>query len=361
MNLEDKIEFSKSVIREWYKHWDGNVFVSFSGGKDSTVLLHLVRSLYPEVKGAFANTGLEYPEIYSFVRKQENVEISQPVKKFPQVLMDNGYPITNKSVATRIYSIQHPTKNNFNTRRLNLIGWTTSKKEFNKGSKIPNKWMPVAFSDVNVTYACCDFLKKNPLKKWRKKHKYMKPFIGMRQGESDWRDYIVGMRDCNVFGGYDASSIPLKFWTDEDIYNYIEREKLEICEVYDKYKLSRTGCTFCAYGAEQEPENDNRFTKLKKSHPKQFNIFVHNLGMNKALDYAGINYGEEPTYRKPPNPVFTCCVCKEVEKVKYMGFITEREWTKEEENRPTPLSGMNTYCKKCAKEAGLPVRLDKFI
>ena len=43
--LHLKVELSKNRIKQFYEHFDGNVYVSFSGGKDSTVLLHLVRSL----------------------------------------------------------------------------------------------------------------------------------------------------------------------------------------------------------------------------------------------------------------------------------------------------------------------------
>ena len=44
--LSAKIRMSQTRIRGWYDYFCGNVYVSFSGGKDSTVLLHLVRSLY---------------------------------------------------------------------------------------------------------------------------------------------------------------------------------------------------------------------------------------------------------------------------------------------------------------------------
>lgn len=76
--LEAKIIMSQRRIREWYEAWEGDVYVSFSGGKDSTVLLHLVRELYPEVPAVFVDTGLEYPEIRQFVRSVDNLECLKP-------------------------------------------------------------------------------------------------------------------------------------------------------------------------------------------------------------------------------------------------------------------------------------------
>ena len=72
--LARKIQETRTKIREWYEHYGGRVFVSFSGGKDSTILLDLVRGLYPDVPAAYADTGLEYPEIQEFVRSVPNVE-----------------------------------------------------------------------------------------------------------------------------------------------------------------------------------------------------------------------------------------------------------------------------------------------
>ncbi len=69
--LEMKVLKTKQRIREWVQHYgtDG-VYVSFSGGKDSTVLLHIVRELYPDIEAVFVDTGLEYPPDVIFVAEK---------------------------------------------------------------------------------------------------------------------------------------------------------------------------------------------------------------------------------------------------------------------------------------------------
>lgn len=101
--LDRKIQITQTRIIEWYLHYGGNVCVSFSGGKDSTVLLHIARQIYPDIPAVFSNTGLEYPEIQRFVRSNKNVEILVPDMRFTDVITTYGYPLIGKEVAEAIY------------------------------------------------------------------------------------------------------------------------------------------------------------------------------------------------------------------------------------------------------------------
>ena len=101
--LDEKVAMTKMRIVEWYEHWNGNVSVSFSGGKDSTVLLDIVRSIYPDVPAVFVDTGLEQPEIREFVRRFDNVTVVRPSMPFNEVLSTYGYPLISKEVSEAIW------------------------------------------------------------------------------------------------------------------------------------------------------------------------------------------------------------------------------------------------------------------
>ena len=101
--LEIKVMKTQQRIREWVQYYGENgVAVSFSGGKDSTVLLHLVRKLYPNVRAVFSDTGLEYPEIREFVKSIPNVDWVKPKQTFREITIEHGYPLFSKEGAETI-------------------------------------------------------------------------------------------------------------------------------------------------------------------------------------------------------------------------------------------------------------------
>ena len=116
--LSAKILMSQNRIREWYQHFNGDVCISFSGGKDSTVLAHLVHDMYQDVPLVFCNTGLEYPEIQAFAKKM-GAEFIRPKMSFSEVISTHGYPIISKENAEAIHY----------ARKIRNVGGVQQKKE----------------------------------------------------------------------------------------------------------------------------------------------------------------------------------------------------------------------------------------
>lgn len=104
--LERKIEMTAQRIRGWYEYYNGNVAISLSGGKDSTVLLDIARNHWMcryDIMAVFVDTGLEYPEIRQFVKTFDNVEIIRPKMRFDEVIKKYGYPIISKEISMILY------------------------------------------------------------------------------------------------------------------------------------------------------------------------------------------------------------------------------------------------------------------
>ena len=158
MNLFKKIEDAKEVIRKYYEKNNGELFVSFSGGKDSTVLLHIVRSIYPDVIGVFSNTTNEDKDIIKYVNQFDNIEWVVPKKNFKQVVEQFGFPLVSKEVSKKISHYRHTTNEVMKNKLKN--GDETS------GFPIPKKWHPLLEIEFDVTAKCCEYLKKKPLTAW---------------------------------------------------------------------------------------------------------------------------------------------------------------------------------------------------
>ena len=275
--LEAKIIMSQKKIREFYDHYHGDVYVSFSGGKDSTVLLNLVREIYPDVHAVFVDTGLEYPEIREFVKSIDNVTWLRPKMPFPQVIEKYGYPVISKESARGISDLQNPTDNNKRSRYVRLNGQDNNRKS----GKLPNKWLRLVNAPFKVSHKCCNIMKKNPLRGYR-------CFVGTMAVDSSLRKQQYLRDGCNSFSGKEQS-MPMAFWTEDNVWEYLKDK--DYCKIYDM-GYDRTGCMFCMFGVHLE-KGLNRFQRMQSTHPKQWDYCINKLGCGKVLDYIGVPYAKE--------------------------------------------------------------------
>ena len=292
--LERKIQVTQTRLIEWYQHYDGKVYVSFSGGKDSTVLLDMARRIYLDIEAVFIDTGLEYPEIREFVKTFDNVTWLKPKMNFRQVIEKYGYPLISKEQAAFIQEYRATGSEKLRNIRLNG-------NKYGRG-KISKRWVSLIQAPFKISDKCCDVMKKSPAKQFEKRTGKM-AIIATMAAESGQRASNWMMYGCNAFGKKRPTSQPMSFWTEQDVLLYLKRFNVHYASVYgeivedDKGELhttgcARTGCVFCAFGAHLEKE-PNRFQRLKQTHPKLWEYCMKpwnegGLGMKEVLESIGV-------------------------------------------------------------------------
>ena len=294
--LEMKILKSLQRIREWHGHWRGQIYVSFSGGADSTALLHLVRSIYPDTPAVFADTGLEYPEIREFARRHENVETVRPEMSFKEVLGRYGYPVVSKEQARFIEEVRGTSSERLRDIRLNGALMPDGKRS--RFGKLSEKWKYLLDAPFKISAKCCHFIKKKPLIKYeRRTGRAM--MTGESASDSLRRRTAYLQHGCNAFGMKRPKSTPLGFWTRDDILRYLRDYGVPYCGVYGEIAeengalhttcMEHTGCAYCMFGAHLDGA-DNKFTRMKDSHPELWKYCIHTLGLGEVLDFIGVPY-----------------------------------------------------------------------
>lgn len=268
--LNQKIDHALGAIEQFNNYTDGKTVVMFSGGKDSTVLLHLVRRLYPETKAVFVNTTNEFSEILNFVKTIENVDTILPKVTFLHTVEKFGFPLISKKVAKAIGYLKNPTDNTKNVRNLILTG-LNSKGETCNSYKLAKKWYFLQNENFNITHKCCEVLKHKPFNEYQKQHKCF-PFTGIMADNSQQRKGNYLKYGCNILNGKTSISRPLSIWTDADIWEYIHRFAVPYCDIYDKGEQN-TGCAYCGFGCHLEKES--RFERLKKREPKRYDQMMN--------------------------------------------------------------------------------------
>lgn len=277
---EVKLSLSETRIIDFNRMYP--TYVSFSGGLDSTVLLHMVREyLGTDIPAVFCDTGLEFPELKSFVARANqiygNVITVKPKMSFVEVLQKYGYPFPSKEVAQSIRKLRH---GNLCDRYRNYL---LNGDERGKIGMIPKRWQYLKDASVEVSEKCCDIMKKQPFAQYEKETD-RKPFIGITQDESFRRERQYARTGCNVFNGKHPQSKPLGFWTKQDILRYVKENNLEYCSVYGEINKiddehyyntgeARTGCMFCLFGVHME-QHPNRIQRLAETHPQIYDYIM---------------------------------------------------------------------------------------
>ena len=335
--LEAKIRMTQQRIKVWYESWvrfeiydkatgktrfvtidtrdrnaeppmketeyvqsavDGQVYVSFSGGKDSTVLKHIVDSMYDDVPSLFVNTGLEYPEIQKFAMSQKNVVTVRPEMRFDEVLKKYGYPAVSKEVSQCVEQAKKNIQTGKYTYRIKKLNNELLDKEGKPSRYNIPQWRFLLDADFDISHQCCNVMKKKPAKAYEKQTG-RKAIIGTLAQESRLRQQKWIQNGCNAFESKRPTSQPLSFWTEQDILHYIKKYDVPYCSVYGDIQIKqsedtekgqinlidyldcyepedllettgcdRTGCIFCMFGCHLEKE-PNRFQRLKETHPRQ--------------------------------------------------------------------------------------------
>lgn len=308
--LEIKIRKTELRIKEWYEHWEGQVYVSFSGGKDSTVLLDIARKLYPDIQAVFIDTGLEYPEIREFVKRFDNVVWVKPEMSFKQVLETCGYPVIGKEVSHALKYAKRDDGSKSCVYFQSKLNGTLKDKDGNKSKYNQEKYKYLLDAPFDISDECCEIMKKRPARKYERESGN-KAIIGMLAEESFLRQSSWLKHGCNAFNANRPTSNPLGFWTEQDILNYLVENNLEIAECYGEIikenplqisfyteevkdelttsKCKRTGCMFCMFGVHLE-KYPNRFQMMKESHPKIYDYCINKLELGKVLDFINVEY-----------------------------------------------------------------------
>lgn len=311
--LDLKVRRTKQRIKEWVSEYgvDG-VYISFSGGKDSTVLLDIARQLFANIQGVYVDTGLEYPEIREFVKTFDNITWVKPSMSFKAVIERYGYPMFSKEVSKAVYYArkQKDTPDKDTKLYTRLVSGDYKKSNPNTMyDKSRFKFMLDA--DFEISNKCCDIMKKSPLHNYNKQTG-KKAITAQMAEESMLRKAVWMKNGCNGFNMKNPISNPMSFWKEQDVLQYIKQNNIRICSVYGDIvpfypseefekqigfddlgvtdstpllkttKCQRTGCMFCGYGCHLN--NDKRFVNMKLTHPKQYEWIM------KSRQQGGLGY-----------------------------------------------------------------------
>lgn len=339
LDVQDKEILTYEKLDEWYTAWGGQCYVSFSGGKDSTVLAYLAarylssfRTPPWELNLVFVNTGLEYPEIQRFVNEYAawlrmefphitvNLVRLRPKMNIRQVVTKYGYSIVSKEVAGYVADARR----NPSGLRMKRLRGETIRRDGQPSVYNCEKWGFLLKAPFLISDKCCAIMKKSPLKTYAHKTGQQATTATMAE-ESRLRMTYWMKSGCNAFEGKRPMGKPMSFWAEQDVLRFIVERGLPYASVYGDIVASdgendygatlidcplhctgcqRTGCCYCGFGSHLE-KSPNRYERMKLTHPKHYEFCIgggafdtdglwkptkDGLGYARVLDYIGVRY-----------------------------------------------------------------------
>lgn len=260
-----KVAQATHRIEELYYQTNGSCYISFSGGKDSTILLALVKlsievGALPQegIKAIYCDTGVELQATRDFVEwcKQgyyPNIEIIRPKKSFGQVLKEEGKPMKSKMKAQLLH--KYKVNNSQNAFHYLMKAESPKTGKSYKKSKIGDKDLHILSNDFNILASskCCDWLKKKPFKDYNIENDIDGYLTGVRSGEGGVRELATlkrlanGGKLCTYVKDGCTVKMPIIDWTDEDVEMFVEKYNVPLSKAYTEYGMTRTGCMGCSF------------------------------------------------------------------------------------------------------------------
>lgn len=254
--LEDRLQKIRQIIN---KYGEENFYISFSGGKDSTVLSTLVDMALPgnKIPRVYANTGIELNMIRDFVfemqKNDDRVIVIKPSVPIKPMLEKEGYPFKSK-----LHSMWHERYSRIGKSQgvLQYLSERTDKEAWQSQSSCPNclKYQFKPEFNLKISDKCCVRMKEEPLAEWGKTNNRPITIIGIMREEAGRRRNA----QCLAFRGSRLKAFqPLAPVTKEWEEWLIETYNIEICDIYKPpYNFERTGCKGCPFARNLQKELD---------------------------------------------------------------------------------------------------------
>lgn len=290
--LNDRIEKIKSINKLY--NLEENSYISFSGGRDSTILHYLLDMALPQnqIQRVYINTGIEYKKITEYVKelqKKDNRIIIVDAKINIKNMLENvGYPFKSKEFSEKLSVYQNSGKTKTVKNYLGETDYHT-----NGRFMCPQK-LKVCFTDnfnLKVSKRCCNELKKKPAGKWARENKKNIVITGMRTAEGGARNQL----NCTIFKDNQLKKFhPLAPLNDNFEKWFIETNNIKLCDLYyPPYNFERTGCKGCPYAPELQEELEKMKILLPNEFKQCYLIWGEVYTKYKELNYRLIKTDEE--------------------------------------------------------------------